>query len=309
VPAKESKTSISSTKPSPTDRPLVLIAGATGYLGRFVAREAAARGLRVRALARSPSTLDDLADELEQVVTAEATHAESLVGICDRVDVVFSSLGITRQTDRVTYDAVDYQANLNLLHEALASGCRRFVFVAVLYPEYTIHTDRVAARERFVTALQASSIEAVIICPTGFFADMAEFLRMAKSGRCYVLGDGCARLNPIHGADLAGVCVDHFFGALGDVEVGGPDALNQRQISAMAFAALGRPAKITAIPFWMVDALLWLLKWVHRRWWNIGAFIAAAGRRDMVAPCAGNRHLKTWFEQQSEPAPGAPEDP
>jgi hypothetical protein len=37
----------------------VLVAGATGYLGRFVVQELKARGHHVRALARTPEKLDD----------------------------------------------------------------------------------------------------------------------------------------------------------------------------------------------------------------------------------------------------------
>ena len=41
-----------------TQTPRVLVAGATGYLGKFVVREFKKRGYFVRALARSPGKLD-----------------------------------------------------------------------------------------------------------------------------------------------------------------------------------------------------------------------------------------------------------
>jgi uncharacterized protein YbjT (DUF2867 family) len=49
----------------------VLVAGATGYLGAFVAREFTKRGHFVRALARSPEKLDSLRDELDEIVNGE----------------------------------------------------------------------------------------------------------------------------------------------------------------------------------------------------------------------------------------------
>ena len=51
----------------------VLVAGATGYLGGFVAREFKARDFLVRALARSPKKLDPLRDSLDEMVQAEVT--------------------------------------------------------------------------------------------------------------------------------------------------------------------------------------------------------------------------------------------
>ena len=276
----------------------ILVAGATGYLGGYVVREAATRKLRVRALARSESKLEAVADLVDEIVCAEATEAQSLVGICDGVDWVFSSLGITRQTDRVSYDDVDYGANLSLLREAERSGCARFVYVSVLHPEHTIHTDMVAAKERFVAALRESSIESVVIRPTGFFSDMGEILAMAKSGRCYLFGDGSAKINPIHGADLAAVCLDAFEGADELLEVGGPEVLTQRQIAELAFSTLGKRPKLTKMPLWLVGGSMWVVKIFSRRRWNVTAFVFGACRNDMVGPQVGEHRLGPWFTER-----------
>ena len=81
----------------------ILVAGATGYLGGFVAQELEARGHFVRALARSPEKLDHLRDSLNEVVQAQVTRPETLEHVCDGIDVVFSSIGITRQKDGLTF--------------------------------------------------------------------------------------------------------------------------------------------------------------------------------------------------------------
>jgi uncharacterized protein YbjT (DUF2867 family) len=90
----------------------VLVAGATGYLGRHLCAEYARRGHHVTALVRDAARAEGLADIL---VEAEATRPETLAGLMDGVDLVVSSLGITRQADGLGYREVDYQANLNLL--------------------------------------------------------------------------------------------------------------------------------------------------------------------------------------------------
>ena len=56
----------------PTKR--VLIAGATGYLGGFVAQELNARGHFVRALARSPEKLEGI--RAKEKLDIELTEAE-----------------------------------------------------------------------------------------------------------------------------------------------------------------------------------------------------------------------------------------
>ena len=107
----------------------VLVAGATGYLGRFLCAEYARRGHHVSALVRDAARAEGLAD---LSIEAEATRPETLEGIMDGMDLVVSSLGITRQADGLGYREVDFQANLNLLREAETAGVRRFAYVHVL---------------------------------------------------------------------------------------------------------------------------------------------------------------------------------
>jgi len=110
----------------------VLVAGATGYLGRFLIKELKKQNYWVRALARNVNKLDDLKDYIDEVFEAEVTKPETLNGICDGIDAVISSIGITRQKDGLTYMDVDYQGNKNLLDLAGKNKVSKFVFVSVI---------------------------------------------------------------------------------------------------------------------------------------------------------------------------------
>ena len=98
----------------------IFVAGATGYLGRFVVREALARGYAVRALTRDGARLPPELAEIPrggegaafEVAEGEATRPETLRGLTRDCDVLFSSIGVTRQRDAgVKYMDVDYGAN------------------------------------------------------------------------------------------------------------------------------------------------------------------------------------------------------
>ena len=109
-----------------------LIAGATGYLGGHLVQEMRRRGLDFRAIARNPEKLEAAGLDATQTLVAQVTEPETIKGCCEGVDVVLSTVGITRQKDGLTYTDVDYQGNRNLLDEALRAGVRKFVYLSVL---------------------------------------------------------------------------------------------------------------------------------------------------------------------------------
>lgn len=80
-------------------KPLVVVAGATGHIGGEVVKDLAAHGYRVKALVRPgrPTSMA-AAHRLEswgaQVVFADPTKPETLVGVCDGAEAVVSALGV-----------------------------------------------------------------------------------------------------------------------------------------------------------------------------------------------------------------------
>ena len=95
----------------------ILVAGATGYLGMHIVKNLAERGISTTALVRNASKINNLELPIT-VLEAEVTKPSTLENCCRGIDVVISSVGITKQTDGLSYMDVDYQANLNLLNEA-----------------------------------------------------------------------------------------------------------------------------------------------------------------------------------------------
>ena len=185
----------------------VLVAGATGYLGKFLVKKLKSQGYWVRALSRANQKIEPVKQYVEEVILGEATKPETIDGLCKNIDIVISSLGITKQKDGLTYMNVDYQANRNVLTEALKDNVKKFMYISVFNSEKLRHLEIVKTKERFAQELKEARVEYTIIRPNGFFSDMTEFFKMAKRGRIYLFGNGEYRCNPIHGADLAEACV------------------------------------------------------------------------------------------------------
>lgn len=271
-----------------------VICGATGYLGGHVVRAAAKAGYRVRALARDPGRLGEgVRPFCDEVFAGEATDAGTLGGLFDGADVAFSSIGVRHFRRRPTLWDVDCRANLNLVEEALKAGVPRFAFVSLLNAAARRHELAIAeARERVVDRIEGSAMSAAIVRPSGFFNDLAEVFEMAARGRVWLIGDGAARFNPIHGEDLAERIVAEFPGENDvEVDVGGPDVITLREAGEMAFAALGRTPRFGRVPVWLVDSIAAAARPFNA---NLAAFarmfaVTAAG--DQIAPAFGRHHL------------------
>ena len=96
----------------------ILLAGSTGYLGSYIAKELHKRSFFFRAIARNPEKLEQNNIEADEILKAQLTDPHSIRECCTGIDVVISTVGITRQKDGLTYMDLDYQANMNLLKEA-----------------------------------------------------------------------------------------------------------------------------------------------------------------------------------------------
>ena len=284
----------------------VLVAGATGYLGRFVVKEFKSRGYWIRALARSPQKLEQkgralepaVKDLIDEVFEGEVTKPETLQGVCDDIDIVFSSIGITRQRDNVSFMDVDYRGNNNLLEEAVTANVSKFIYVSVFDAENMQNLKSVQAKLRFAERLKNSELAYSIIRPNGFFADMLEYLHMAEKGKAYVFGSGNNKINPIHGEDLAGVCADAATGNEEEISVGGPEILTHNEMVKIAFETLGKKTKLFRIPIWLGSGILSLLRlFTSAKTYGPIEFFMTVLARDMVAPIYGEKRLKDFFQE------------
>ena len=276
----------------------VLVAGATGYLGKYVAREFKQKGYWVRALGRSNDKLDKLKNDIDEKFIAEITDVKNLNGICEDIDIVFSSIGITKQKDGKTFMEVDYQANKNLLDEAKKSGVRKFIYVSVFGAKKLKNLKVMQAKLKFESELRSSGLDHTIIYPNGFFSDMLEYLQMAKKGKGIVIGSGDNKINPIHGADLAEVCVGAANNAKTTIEVGGPEILTHNEIFDIAFRLYGKKPKVSRFPNWMKSIVLRFMRvFTPIKVYGPLEFFMTVLSKDMVAPAAGSRKLDDYFEE------------
>lgn len=282
--------------------PTVLVAGATGYIGRHTVRALHDAGYRVRALARDERRLEPVADACDEVFVGAATRPETLDGLCDGIDVVVSSLGLRTFRARPTPEQVDLHANLNILRRAQDAGVRQFVFVSALHvDELAERAPILRPREQFVGILKDSALDWTVLRPTGAFNDMAAAFRLAQRGWGLVLGDGRTMINPVHAADIADVAVRSLTDpSLRGAEFGfgGPETYTMTEIAQLASRVLGKPQRIVYVPLWVADAAVALIRPFNS---NAAGFLQmfrqAAATLDMVGTPVGTHRLQGFYQE------------
>lgn len=286
---------------------MVLVAGATGYLGRHVVKALSDSGYRVRALVRRREGLGELGDLTDSVVVADARNPQEVRGACEAVDTVITTIGLMGRSGSLTPRDVDLGANLVLLREAERAGVRRFIYVSVLQRPGMERLAIVQAKSAFEAELASSAISTTVIRPNGFFSDMRAFLDMARAGRVYVFGRGRYRINPIHGADLAATTAGLVAGGEPVLEVGGPEVLTHEEIAKKAFAALGASPRITHVPSWVARVLVAVVRLLPASRRAAPEFVLTVLSRDLVAPRTGQVTLDAFY--RAEAAEGRPARP
>ena len=144
----------------------VLVAGATGYLGKYLVEELAKKNFEVYAITRNPKKIEELKRiGAHNVLVAEVTDKNALTGICKGIDIVISSVGKTKQKDKFKYMDVDYQANKDLLDEAQRADVKKFIYVSGLGSERFSDVSLYGAKLKFEKELKSSGINYAIAYP------------------------------------------------------------------------------------------------------------------------------------------------
>lgn len=277
----------------------VLVAGATGLLGRTVAQLLRDRRYEVRAFSRDPARARALQAITNDTVIGDATRARDMDGVMEGVDAVISCLGAPVSftwKERRSFYTVDTTANRNIIRAAVDARVSRFVYVSVhVQPAYA-GTTYIRAHEAVVEELGRSGLSAAVVRPTGVFPIFDPFIAMARHGIAFIPGDGTARTNPVHQLDVAEACVDALAGEEDlSFSIGGPDIFTREEIIELAFEAVKKRPQIVHVPRALALTGGTVIRPLHPRIGETIDFAARVFTSECVAPRQGRRRLVDHF--------------
>lgn len=241
---------------------MILVAGATGFLGRDICRRLVAQGHAVRGLVRPTS--DPMALEALRAIGVELAEGDlrdraSLDAACEGVDTVVSTATITRtRQPGDSIEATDRDGQLNLVAAAERAGVARFVFVS--YSGQIPESDPLTRAKRTVErALQESRMTWTILRPS-IFMDvwLSPFFGFDyPAGRVTTYGDGTAPVSWVSLGDVGELAARSVAGSAGAnkvIDFGGPEPLSPLDVVRMFEDAMGRRFDVQLVPVEALEA-------------------------------------------------------
>jgi uncharacterized protein YbjT (DUF2867 family) len=248
---------------------VILVTGATGFVGPNVVHALRERDLPVRCLVRKPSsgTASTLAAWGCELVQGDVTDAGSLMRGVDGVEVVVHLVAIRQGSDE-QFRQVMEQATRELVAVATPVGVRRIVLMSALgtSEETRDLVPYYRAKWEMEQTVAASGLEYVIFRPSFIFGRdggiLSTFLKLARLAPVTpIIGSGERRIQPIWVDDVA----SYFAAAVGlpeangrIFELGGPDVVSWNEFWAQLKQSLGqhRPSVHVPVGLMRMNALV-----------------------------------------------------
>ncbi|MBQ1482942.1 MAG: NAD(P)H-binding protein [Erysipelotrichaceae bacterium] len=236
----------------------VLLAGAFGNLGFEILK--ALTNEKYEVIAADLKEKENNGLEGKYVFKAiDATDPKTLSGICDGVDTVITTMGLTTSSKKFTAYDIDYQGNLNLYNEAKKAGVRKFNYISVISCDEpgAEKVPMLNAKYMLEQEIKKGDMKYVIYRPTGYFYDIAKvFKPYIDKGEMQLLkGYHGVRANVVDCPDFAKFIVDHMDDENVTYNVGGKETYTYEEMAKMCFRAAGKPVIIKDSPVWMFSVL------------------------------------------------------
>ena len=235
---------------------MILVTGATGFVGRRVVEALISGGNSVRALVRSEAAASVLPRDGVESVHGDVLDPESLRAACQGVEAVLHLSAVIREKRSQTFQGVNYRGTKNVVDAAEAAGVERLVYASTIGA--TDETGLPYLRSRWLAEREVarSAISHTTLRFSVGFGDGDQFFNvLAAQVRLLpvvpVAGDGKAKFQPIAVEDVARCLIAAYRnqGTEGKtVELGGPEHLSYDEMLDLVAETMGARIRKVHLP-------------------------------------------------------------
>ncbi|MFH1559958.1 MAG: NAD(P)H-binding protein [Chloroflexota bacterium] len=217
---------------------MILVTGATGFVGRNVVKALRTRGKEVRCLVRTPARGRAVADYHVEMAYGDVLSLSALKEAMRGIDTVVHLVAIIREKRNESFDLINRRGTEIVVQAAREEEVRHFVHVSAIGAQNNPVYPYLYSKWQGEQAVISSGLTYTIFRPSIQFGEGDEFINtLAGVVKAFplvpVAGSGKVRLQPISAEEVGAMIslvVDnpHFSGRT--IEIGGPDHLTYDEI-------------------------------------------------------------------------------
>jgi nucleoside-diphosphate-sugar epimerase len=271
-----------------------LVTGATGLLGSHIVEQLRRQGRPVRVLARRGADTAWLESQGAEIAWGDLTDPASVQAACRGVQTVYHAAArVGDWGPWAEFERITIQGSRNLFDAAEAAGVQRLVHISSisvyghvneegLVLDETAPLGRNVHRWSYYTRAKVAVEESLwqrrnglpftVIRPSWLYgprdrATVARMVRLIRTGRAKILGDGENRLNVVYAGNVAEACLlaaDHP-GAVGQAyNVSNDGTITQNQYFELMARALDAPPVTRHVPYRVAYGVAFFLECLGR---------------------------------------------
>ena len=252
----------------------VTVFGASGFLGRYVVRNLAARGLIVAAAGRDPDRAKFLRPmgDVGQVapVRANVTVDEDVRAAMIGADAVINLVGILFESGSQKFASVQGESPGRVARIARELGIRHLVHVSAIGADPSAPSVYARTKAEGEKGVRDAFPEAVILRPSVIFGPEDGFFnRFGLMAQYFpflpLVGGGKTRFQPVYVGDVAAAIaavLGRGDAAGGTYELAGPSVFELRQLFALMLHVIGRKRLLLPLPVGLAGIMAAFLEWL-----------------------------------------------
>ena len=235
----------------------VMLMGATGFIGRHLARALLAAGHEVTGCARRRAEAFARYPEIPWMIGDFATDraATDWKPRVTGFDCVINAVGILRERRGQSFEAVHFEGPRALYEACAKRGVRKVIHISALGCDVGSGRPYETTKLRIEALLATLDLDWVAVRPSLVYGEdspsSALFRFLADLPVIPLIAGGGQLVQPIHVDDLSAAVARLLSDGAPNravLELGGPGALTYRELLAGLRAASGKPGRYVSIP-------------------------------------------------------------
>ena len=237
---------------------MILLTGATGFVGGNLLKEMLKQGLKVRCLVRNPSKAEAVRQSHVEIVKGDVTDKDSIAKALEdgKVEAAVHLVGILAETKNTTFKAIHTQGTRNMVEMCKAKGIKRFIHISALGTRENARSEYHKTKWEAEELIRASGLEYTIFRPSVMFGKEDKFVNLFASiikisPFIMIPGNGQNMMQPVSVKNLASamtMAIQNSKHTNKTYEIAGPEKLTFDQIIDTICRVMGKTRLKIHIP-------------------------------------------------------------